>query len=44
MPEVELYRDACDTVFRRMFNHPSIVNTSILSAIEGQFGDHHIPV
>jgi hypothetical protein len=41
MREVELYRSACDFAFRAMFNHPSIVNASILSAIDGHFGDHH---
>lgn len=41
MPEVERYREACEFVFERMPTRPSIVNLSILSAIEGQFGDHH---
>lgn len=41
MPEVELYKSACDYVFDRMFNHPSIVNSSILAAVEGRFGDYH---
>lgn len=41
MPEAVLYREACEYVFQTMFNHPSIVNASILSAIEGQFGDYH---
>ena len=41
MPEVKRYREACDYVFNRMRNNPSIVNASILSAIEGQFGNHH---
>ena len=40
-PEAHFYRDASEFVFRKMSNHPSIVNTSILSAIEGQFGDYH---
>lgn len=41
MPEVALYRDAVEFVHRAMFNHPSIVSTSILGSIEGRFGDHH---
>ena len=41
MPEVALYKDACRYVFDKMFNDPSIVNSSILSAIDGEFGDYH---
>lgn len=41
MPEVEAYRSAIDYVHRFMFNHPSIVSTSILSAVEGRFGNYH---
>jgi hypothetical protein len=41
MPEGELYRQACEHVFRRTPERPSIVNLSILSAIDGFFGDHH---
>lgn len=41
MPEVEFYRQASEFVFRKMTHHPSIVSSSILSAIEGQFGDYH---
>jgi hypothetical protein len=41
MPEVQLYRQAADFVHRIMESHPSIVTSSILSAIEGHFGDHH---
>lgn len=41
MPEVQLYREASDQVFRKMPHHPSIVSSSILSAIEGHFGDYH---
>jgi len=41
MPEFVLYREACEYVQNIMFNHPSIVNTSILSAVEGHFGDFH---
>jgi hypothetical protein len=40
MPEVEAYRAACAYAFARC-GSPSIVNLSILSAIDGQFGDHH---
>ncbi len=41
MPEVMRYRQACDYVHARMPDRPSIVNLSILSAIEGEFGDVH---
>ena len=41
MPEVQAYRAAVDYVHEKMFNHPSIVNTSLLSAIEGRFGNYH---
>jgi hypothetical protein len=41
MPEVKLYAETCEFVFRKMFNDPSIVNSSILSAIAGEFGNHH---
>jgi hypothetical protein len=41
MPEVAAYRSALEWVHRAMFNHPSIVNSSLLAAIEGRFGDHH---
>lgn len=41
MPEVQLCRKATESVHRAMSHHPSIVNSSILSAIEGQFGDYH---
>ena len=40
-PEARFYREASEFVFGKMSNHPSIVNTSILSAIEGCFGDYH---
>ena len=39
--EFQLYREACQFVFGKMPHHPSIVNASILSAIEGHFGDYH---
>ena len=40
-PETEFYRAACEAVFERMPNYPSIVSSSILSAIDGRFGDYH---
>lgn len=44
MTEFALYREACEFVFARMPHHPSIVNTSIISAVEGRFGDRHATV
>ncbi len=41
MSEVQRYIDACDFVFDRMPDHVSIVNSSIVSAIEGAYGDVH---
>ncbi|MBV9867057.1 MAG: DUF1152 domain-containing protein [Abitibacteriaceae bacterium] len=41
MPEVQLYQEAATFVFLQMPHHPSIVSSSILSAIEGHFGDYH---
>ncbi len=41
MPEVAAYRAAADYVHDKMFHHPSIVNSSVLSAAEGRFGDYH---
>lgn len=41
MPEVQRYRDATEAVLRAMPSHPSIVSTSILSALTGLFGDVH---
>jgi hypothetical protein len=41
MPEVRRYLDACRAVWAAMPRHPSIVNTSIVSAIEGRYGDYH---
>lgn len=40
-PEYEFFRDACAYAFRAMPERPSIVNGSILSAVEGMFGDVH---
>lgn len=36
-----LYRDACDYVSSRITRQPSIVNSSVISAVQGFFGDHH---
>ncbi|HEY4383853.1 MAG TPA: DUF1152 domain-containing protein [Ktedonobacteraceae bacterium] len=41
MPEVQRYRDATETVLQAMPFHPSIVSTSILSALVGLFCDVH---
>jgi len=41
MPEVERFREATLSVFVQMPRHPSIVNSSILSAVAGHYGDHH---
>jgi hypothetical protein len=41
MPEVQLYREAVEYVHRNMPASPSIVNASILSALEGHFGNYH---
>jgi hypothetical protein len=42
MPEVLFYQEASEFVFRKMPHHPSIVSSSILSALEGHFGDYHV--
>jgi hypothetical protein len=39
MPEVQRYREAIEAVLQAMPSHPSIVSTSILSALAGLFGD-----
>ncbi|MGC4044575.1 MAG: DUF1152 domain-containing protein [Armatimonas sp.] len=41
MPEAVLYKSAVDYVHKCMEDHPSIVNSSILSAVWGEFGNHH---
>jgi len=41
MREAQLYAQATRYVFNKMPHHISIVSSSILSAIEGQYGDHH---
>jgi hypothetical protein len=40
MPEVQQFREATDYVLARTPDRPSIVLTSILSALEGRFGNH----
>lgn len=42
MRPVKLYQDACKAVFEQMPRHISIVNASILSAINGHYGDYHL--
>lgn len=41
MPEVKLYASALQYVLARTPDRASIVSTSIVSAIEGHYGDHH---
>jgi hypothetical protein len=41
MIEVKLYREATLSVFRAMPDHPSIVSSSIFSALDGHYGNHH---
>ena len=41
MPEVQLYIDAVNAAEIATSRQPSIVNGSIVSAIEGRFGDYH---
>ncbi len=41
MEEFRLYSEACEYVRGRMPKQPSIVNTSIISAVSGSFGNHH---
>jgi len=41
MPEVRLYLDAVNAADMTTSRRPSIVNGSIVSAIEGRFGDYH---
>lgn len=41
MPEVRAYMEAVEAVFEAMPSHPSIVSASIVSALEGHYGDHH---
>ncbi|MES2459950.1 MAG: DUF1152 domain-containing protein [Armatimonadota bacterium] len=41
MPEVSAYESAVEWTHRAMFNNPSIVSSSIVSAIQGHFGNYH---
>lgn len=41
MPAVQKYKDACEAVFQMMPRYTSIVNSSIVGAIDGQFGNYH---
>ena len=41
MPEFGFYRQASEFVSSRMPRHQSIVNSSIISATEGRFGDYN---
>lgn len=41
MPEVRQYAEAVEAVFNAMPDSPSIVSASILSALDGHYGDHH---
>jgi hypothetical protein len=41
MPEVQRYIQATEAVFEAMPHDPSIVSASVLSALEGHYGDHH---
>jgi hypothetical protein len=41
MTEVKQYMEAVEAVFAEMPSHPSIVCSSIVSAIEGHYGDYH---
>jgi hypothetical protein len=41
MPEVQLYLEAVRAAESEPIEQPSIVNSSIASAIEGHFGDYH---
>ncbi|WP_264774753.1 DUF1152 domain-containing protein [Deinococcus aetherius] len=40
-PPVQKYRDACEAVFEMMPRYISIVNSSVVGAIYGGYGDHH---
>jgi len=41
MPEVQRYREAVHETFARMPKYPSVICSSVLSAIEGHYGDYH---
>jgi len=42
MTEVQTYRDLTQEVFAAMPQYPSIVSASVLSAIDGRFGNYHM--
>jgi hypothetical protein len=39
--EFQFYKEACEFTFARLAQQPSIVNTSIIAAVDGTFGDIH---
>ncbi len=39
--EFQFYQEACEFTFARLPQQPSIVNTSIIAAVSGNFGDVH---
>jgi len=41
MPEVQMYKMAAEFVFKSMPHDISIVSSSIISAIDGHYGDYH---
>jgi hypothetical protein len=41
MEEAALYREAAEFTFSKMRHYPSIVSSSVLSAVAGEFGDYH---
>jgi hypothetical protein len=41
MQEVQMYKMATDFVFKSMPQQTSIVSSSIISAIDGNYGDYH---
>jgi len=41
MEEFQRYREVCEFAMNRMPQHPSIVNTSIIAAVLGGFGNQH---
>lgn len=41
MPEVKRFKEATEFVFFEMRGYESVILSSILSALEGKYGDHH---
>ncbi len=41
MPEMQMFKEATEFVFSAMRGYESVICSSILSAMEGYFGDHH---